>query len=368
MIVLQFIPSLNKYDGGTTTYMQQLSESLGKSVDLHICALTPISDFAKLENCTLHNLPLHFWHWSIMKQQWLRLLNELNPDVVHFNCCWMPQIALIIRWTKQWKKSTKRKDVMTLLTPHGMLEPWIMKRNYWTRKLPAIILYQRSALKNVDYVIATAENEAANLKHLGWNKNIVMIENGIAVNEIEQKTDCRNRKRLLFMSRLHPKKGLEMLFKVLDSLRNEGYYFTLKIAGEGDAVYTRKLQQTSTDGVTFVGAVYGDEKWKLIREADLVVLPSYSENYGLIVAEALASGTPVLTTHGTPWRSISSRKAGWWVTPNEIDIKKALKEFAQLTDDELSSFSSNARLLAEEECNIDNTAQKLLNLYTKTVS
>ena len=71
-----------------------------------------------------------------MKRQWLFLLNEINPDIVHINCCWMPGCAL----TQKWSQELNYKIV---LTPHGMLEPWIIKRHYWTRKIPALLLYQK---------------------------------------------------------------------------------------------------------------------------------------------------------------------------------------------------------------------------------
>lgn len=361
MRVLQFIPSLNQYDGGTATYMQQLAPVLGREVDLHVCALTPVSDFYCIAGCTPHSIPLSMLHWRAMKRAWLALLDEIRPDVVHFNCCWMPQIAAVVHWTRAWRNGCQSPYM--LLTPHGMLEPWIIERNYWTKKLPAIWLYQRRALREVDCIVATAEEERRHLQQLGWNRNISLVQNGIDVSAITPKCEWHNRHRLLFMSRIHPKKGLELLFRALATLQTEGLSFSLQIAGDGDPDYVAQLKAQAPEGVSFLGAVYGDAKWRLIEESDLVILPSYSENYGLIVAEALASATPVITTQGTPWQSVGRRQAGWWVAAQPEALSNALRAFSRLSDGDVEAMGRRARALAEEECNILQTARLLLQLY-----
>lgn len=364
MIVLQFIPSLNKYDGGTTTYMQQLSPVLGRQAELHVCALTPVSEFVELEGCRCHSIPLSLRQWRKMRRAWLAVLEEVRPEVVHFNCCWMPQIAAVIHWTRVWGDRQAQCPYL-LLTPHGMLEPWIIGRHYWTRKLPAIWLYQRRALKEVDAVVATAVEEQEHLQQLGWNRNIALVQNGINVEAIVPKQqEHGNRHRLLFMSRIHPKKGLEMLFEALRRLQGEGIRLALDIAGDGEPDYVARLRQQAPEGVTFLGPVYGEARWQLIREADAVVLPSYSENYGLIVAEALASATPVITTTGTPWQCVADSEAGWWVAPTVEGIAGALAEFAALKEGALWQLGRHARALAEQQCSIANTVGLLLQLYS----
>ncbi len=365
MKVLQFVPSLNAYDGGTATYMQQLTSSLGKLCELHVCALTPVKDFVPLERCTPHNIPLSLMHVGQMKRAWLRLLEDIQPDIVHVNCCWMPQIALVIKWTDQWRKELQR-PMGIVLTPHGMLEPWLIQRNYWTKKFPAICLYQRKAVKRCDLVVATADEEKQHLSELGWNQRIAMVQNGIDVRQIVMKSEWKAPRKLLFMSRVHPKKGLELLFQAL--ARFERCPFRLDIAGSGEESYIGKLKQLVKelgleDVVTFLGPVYGTAKWELIRQADVVVLPTYSENYGLIVAEALASGTPVLTTTGTPWQSIEKESCGWWVNPTPEEIYSALVDVSNLGDTEMEKMGRRARLLAENDCAIDVKVGQLYQLY-----
>lgn len=373
MKVLQFIPSLNAKDGGTTTYMKELTPALGKLVELHVCALGKVEDFVPLENATVHAIEVSMKHICRMKKQWLSVLEEVHPDIVHINCCWMPQCALVQYWTRQWQHSTPLSlergaggESPILLTSHGMLEPWIIGRNYWTKKLPAIWLYQRWAVKNADVIVSTAEEERKHILALGWNNNIAMVPNGIDTKSIVMKTEWNDAGNLLFMSRVHPKKGLEILIEALTATEK----LNLTIAGDGEADYIAALKKlVTTKGldsrVKFVGPVYGEKKWEMIRQADVVALTSYSENFGLIVAEALASGTPVLTTTGTPWKSIEERKCGWWIAPNVESVKRALKGVEATLSSELKTMGVAGRQLIADEFDVNSLATSLTEIYRK---
>ena len=366
MKVLQFIPSMSLKDGGTTTYIQELAPELGNLVDLHVCALGNLEDCIRLENATVHTIEVSLKHIFRMKRQWMALLDDIKPDIVHINCCWMPQCALVQRWTRQCQKlSIINYKLPILLTPHGMLEPWIVKRHYWTKKVPAILLYQKWAVKDANVIVATAEEEKKHIAELGWNDNIAMLPNGINVSAIDMKTQWKRPKDLLFMSRLHPKKGLEMLLEALKDVDA----LSLKIAGGGDAAYVQSLKDLATslglnERVSFLGTVFGEEKWQEIRKSDIVVLPSYSENFGLIVAEALASGTPVLTTTGTPWKSIEERQCGWHVEPNMMCIKDALISALSLSEEEMEDMGKRARILIEDKFDVKVLAANLYKLYS----
>ena len=137
MKIIHYIPSIDRTSGGTTAYMQLLANELGKLVELHIVSHVS-NNPVNIGNCQVHYIPT-FNQYRKMKRQWLFLLNEINPDIVHINCCWMPGCAL----TQKWSQELNYKIV---LTPHGMLEPWIIKRHYWTRKIPALLLYQKNAI------------------------------------------------------------------------------------------------------------------------------------------------------------------------------------------------------------------------------
>ena len=268
MVIFHYIPSIDRTSGGTTTYLQLLAKELGKLSKLHIVSHTSDTP-VDLENCQVQFIaPLK--HIIKMKRQWQHLLNEFKPDIVHVNCCWMPQCALTQKWAQQL-------GYKVVLTPHGMLEPWIMKRHYWTKKIPALLLYQKAAVKRADHLHATAESEKENLLKLGYNSHIAVIPNGIDVESIPIKQSWKRNKQILFLSRIHIKKGIEFLLEAVATLKDSLNGYTINIAGEGDANYIEQLKNKSQvlgieKMVNFCGGVYGEEKWKLFRQADLFIL------------------------------------------------------------------------------------------------
>lgn len=176
MRVIHYIPSLDRTSGGTTAYMQLLTKELGRLVELYVVSHTSENP-VKMDNCKVYFIP-EIRNFMEIKRQWRILLTQLQPDVVHVNCCWMPACA----FTQKWAQALGYKVV---LTPHGMLEPWIMARHHWTRKLPALWFYQKAAVIKADVLHATAESEKENLLKLGYNDRIKIIANGIDVEDIE---------------------------------------------------------------------------------------------------------------------------------------------------------------------------------------
>ena len=122
------------------------------------------------------------------------------------------------------------------------------------------------------------------------------------------------------------------------NLKTELQGYTINIAGEGEESYINELKQLASklgveNLIHFIGGVYGDKKvGTFLKKADLFVLPTHSENFGIVVAEALACGTPVITTQGTPWQELESYHCGWWTEIGTEATTKALKEFLQCTE------------------------------------
>ena len=361
MKIIHYIPSIDRTSGGTPAYMQLLANELGKLVELHIVSHVS-NNPVNIGNSQVHYIPT-FNQYRKMKRQWLFLLNEINPDIVHINCCWMPGCAL----TQKWSQELNYKIV---LTPHGMLEPWIIKRHYWTRKIPALLLYQKNAIIKANYLHATANSEKENLLKIGYNKNIEIIANGIEIEKITLKTSWKRRKKILFLSRIHVKKGINFLIESIALLKNDLKDYVINIAGEGDENYINELKQLTiqlgiANYIHFIGGVYGEQKWKLFKEADLFILPTHSENFGIVVAEALACGTPVITTQGTPWKELESNHCGWWTAIGTEATTKALKDFLQQTETQLEQMGRNGRKLVEEKYSSQKMAYDMVNLYRK---
>ena len=119
--------------------------------------------------------------------------------------------------------------------------------------------------------------------------------------------------------------------------------------------------------ISFCGGVYGEKKWELFRQADLFILPTYSENFGIVVAEALASGTPVITTKGTPWQELETEHCGWWTEIGSKPTIKALKSFLACTEKELEQMGTNGRQLIERKYSAKKMAEDMITLYQEVI-
>lgn len=360
MKIIHYIPSIDRASGGVGAYIQLLAKELGKLVELYVVTHKS-PNMLEISNAKVYFIAGGINRLMQTKREWCALLNELKPDVVHENCCWMLGSA----FTQKWAQVLGYKVV---LTPHGMLEPWILKRHYWTKKVPALLLYQKMAVKQADMLHATAESEKENLLKLGYNDRITVIANGIDVERIDMKTTWKRNKEILFLSRVHVKKGLNFLIEARAQLKEQMQGYIVRIAGEGDAAYIEELKQLTvrlgiSELISFEGGVYGNRKWKLFRQADLFVLPTHSENFGIVVAEALASGTPVVTTKGTPWDELESRQCGWWTEVGTEATVQALRNFLSLTEDELEMMGRNGHKLVEEEYSIRKVAKEFVVMY-----
>lgn len=360
MKVIHFIPSIDRASGGVGAYMQLLSKELGKLCELHIVT-SKSENPLPMESAKLHYIPCNITAYSRMRKEWISLLNEIHPDIVHVNCCWLPCSA----FTQKWAQSLGYKVV---LTPHGMLEPWIISRHYWTKKVPALLLYQKAAIVNANCIHATAESEKNNLLKLGYNKKIEVIANGIDVDSIRMKDNWKRKKKILFLSRVHVKKGIEFLLEAVAILKKQLADYTINIVGEGDTNYISSLKNKVKELgieklVNFCGGVYGENKWKLFREADVFVLPTYSENFGIVVGEALACGTPVITTKGTPWEELNTKHCGWWTEIGTNPLVQALNNFLILTEKELGIMGQNGRKLIETKYSTKKIANDMIELY-----
>lgn len=360
MKIVHYIPSIDRTAGGTSTYMQVLAKGLGEIAEVHIITHASENPLV-MENCTVHYVhnyqPLSYsWNTSIAF-----LLDEIGPDIVHVNCCWMPACAAV-------QRIAQKRGYKVVLTPHGMLEPWIIKRHYWTRKVPALWLYQKAAVQRADCVQATAESERDNLLKLGYNSNIKVVRLGIDADGIEMKRSWKKKRQILFLSRVHVKKGINFLVEAADVLRNELQGYKILVAGEGDADYVEAMKRMICDRglqdiVQLIGGVYGDEKWRLFQTSDFFVLPTHSENFGLAIAESLASGTPVITTVGTPWSDLNSAEAGAWIEIGTEPLVETLRRFLSLSEDELETMGRNGRRLIETKYSAHVMAEQMMEVY-----
>lgn len=360
MRIIHYLGDINYKSGGTTFYVQYLLNALNKRVKSYLVTHQSKNSII-IDSCTIYYISPHILK---MKKEWLHIVQKVRPDVIHINGCWMPQCALIQKWSQQL-------GYKVLLTTHGMLNPLTIKRNYWTKKLPALLLYQKQAIAKANFLHATSHNEQENLLKLGYNNRIEMVAIGIQVKDIEIKKTWHKTRKIVFLSRIHPQKGVETLIRTVSALTAELKDYQVYIIGEGKTSYINKIHKlisklNLSDIIHLENGVYGTRKWESLKEADLFVLPTYSESFGIAIAEALACGTPVITTKGAPWEELDTWHCGWWTEIGTEPLRKALLDFLSLSESNLETMGRNGRRLIEEKYSSKKMAEDMFALYKKT--
>jgi glycosyltransferase involved in cell wall biosynthesis len=240
-----------------------------------------------------------------------------------------------------------REKIPYIVTVHGMLDEYSMRQKAF-KKRAFLALGGRKLFTRATTVHFTAEAERDQAqpwipgKYLSYIQACAMdlapYENlpgpSPALATFPQ-IDSR-RQKILFLSRVHPKKGVDLLLQAAQLLKARGLTFDLLIAGPGEEKYVVELRQLAgklgvSDSTHFLGMVRGDVKISLYEVADVFVLPTHQENFGLVLPEALACSTPVVTTRGTDiWREL--QQAGASIVDNRPD--KLADAIAELLTDE----------------------------------
>lgn len=248
------------------------------------------------------------------------------------------------------------------------------------RKKAFLKLFVRPILNNAAAIHATCEAEYNCAIKLGLKAPVIIVPNGTNLppenlenpgGALSKKLKSLSKQRLvLFMGRIEPIKGLDILLQSWADLTSEDNYknVNLMIAGPDERNYTRKLKSMTSklgidDKVFFYGMVDNDSKWLLYKQADIFILPSYSENFGLVVAEALASGTPVITTTSTPWEILETYNAGKWVSPEKQSLTNALRQLLDMPCEKLRAMGKEGQKMVRENYSWDIIAEKLVSVY-----
>lgn len=304
-------------------------------------------------------------------------LSYVRPHIVHLHGIWDTEIHRCAVICRRW-------GIKYVIAPRGMLEPWSLQQK-WLKKRIARLLYQDRDLKCAVALHATAENEAEQFRRLGFKNPVIISPNGVNVPnidfdkkqsslELELQTRTDKPKRALFVSRMHPKKGVLELVEAWNKIRPMDWKCELvyTVSGEFEKEYEAKVKARVNelglvDQFVFTGALNDDEKWKVYAHADLFVLPTYSENFGIVVAEALWAGVPVITTKGTPWQELEQYYCGWWIDVGVESLENALKAVTALDDTTLRAMGMRGRELIDEKYTWFAAASKMIEGYESVI-
>jgi glycosyltransferase involved in cell wall biosynthesis len=247
-----------------------------------------------------------------------------------------------------------------------MLSQWAMHSGRLKKKL-AWSAYQRRDLASATAFHATSQEEAAEIRDLGLEQPIAIIPNGIQPPKKVAKPDSNGHARALFLSRIHPKKGLLNLVRAWKAAQPPSEW-ELVIAGPDENGHRAEVESLVQrldlqQQVKFVGEIDDDKKWDLYASAEVFVLPSFSENFGTCVVEALACGVPVITTTGAPWQDLPRLGFGWQSAATVEGVSDSLRQVIKMPKAELRARGAGAADWVRRSFSWDVAARQMISFY-----
>ena len=287
-------------------------------------------------------------------------LAALAPSVVHAHGLW----RLYLRQAARFARS---RQLPLIVSTHGMLHEPARRQRAW-RKAVFRMLGQDALLSRAACLHATAQEEAVEIRTLGFTTPIAVIPWGVDAPADAAPDAARHQQAVLFLGRYHPTKGLATLLRAWAQVAGRFPTARLQLAGYDDDGFLAQCRSLAgslgiADSVAFGGAVSGAGREALFARSSLLVLPSPSENFGLVVPEALVRGLPVVTTQGTPWSSVASERCGWWVPATEDALAGALSEALASPPSALREMGDRGRQFARVAYAWERVAGSMLALY-----
>lgn len=364
----------SNHNTGITSAVDALTCQLIQAVDLEVLSIGPEAvTVPKGVQLTLlkASLPHRMWRAALGQQSILRE-SIAQANIVHLHGIWM--------WP-QWAAAREAQRIKRpiVLSTHGMLEPFMWQRQIWLHQLKKNT-YWRSvaypAFKYATVIHALTKKEADDLVNYFPGQRIEILPNSLDLDQIDKNlSDCPQEQPtnpyILFLGRLHPKKGIDLLIQAFAHLRNTK--MTLKIAGavqkkdKGFDQYLLGLvQQLNLENqVEFLGAVQGQSKWNLYRNAWAFCLPSHSEGLAMVNLEASACRTPVITTFQSGVTELWATHGGMLINPNVEAVAESLSRVIQWTRSERDQRGNSLRQLVESTYSSNVLAPKWIALYNE---
>ena len=363
MKTVHVVPSIANEASGPSYSVPSLCRALGSAgaaVELHVLAPAPASDSGGVE---VHQ---HAW-WPILRRlgispamkRALRAAAE-RSEIMHSHSLWMmPNIypAWAVRGTA----------CRLVASPRGTLSRWALRHHRW-RKRVMWLLHQRRAIRAAALLHATSASEHDDIRRMGLRAPVAVIPNGIDIPDTcECGADPGGRRRLLYLGRIHPIKGIDDLLRAWRNVQASFEGWDLHITGPDNEGFVGRMKELAAElgaeRVTFTGPAYGAEKSRAYAEADLYVLPTHSENFGMTVAEALAHATPAIVTRGAPWDGLETNDCGWWIDIGEGPLTECLRNALAASSEDLRARGLRGREWMERDFSWERIASMMLETY-----
>jgi len=363
MKIIQIVQGISNLSAGPTYSVGSIAHYLAqKGHEVQLFALGekplawPYKVTLKLFNGQLTRLGL------MPVEAWRYLRTEMvaapAPVIIHEHGVWriLNLVPLAI---------SRKANIKLVWSPRGMFSLWSWNFKAYIKK-PFWYLLQKPALSKVDCFHATSQEEVEDIRRLGFKQPIALIPNGVELPD-QAKLATEKENTIVFLSRIHTKKGIHLLINSWAKIAGKYPDWKLQIAGKLDSAYAEEIQilakTLKVERIEFMGEVLGDEKIQFLSSAKLFVLPSFSENFGIAIAEALAHGTPVITTVHTPWFELAEKQCGWCIAATEPELTATMEQALLLTDQQLKSMGKKGRVWMENDFSWAVITEKMEAVY-----
>ncbi|MES1024385.1 glycosyltransferase [Gloeocapsa sp. BRSZ] len=377
MRILWTIASVNPASGGPIEAVKQISESLNSRgcISEVACLDSPDAPWLKTFPLKVHALGpgITGYGYSANFVPWLKY-NARNYDCAIANGIW--QYSSFGTWLALRNTSTPY-----FVFTHGMLDPWF-KRTYPLKHLKKWLYWpwaDYQVLRDARAVFFTCEEERLLARQSFWlyKCHEVVVNFGTAAPEGNPALQCQqflnqfpqlsHKRLLLFLSRIHIKKGCDLLIQAFAKVANLDDSLHLVMAGPDQTGWQAELQQQAeklgiSQKITWTGMLSGDLKWGAFYAAEVFILPSHQENFGIVVAEAMACGTPVLISNKVNiWREILAGEAGLVANDDLNGTTQILHRWLAMSPQEQQCMRQKAKDCFMRTFEIHQAAESLLN-------
>jgi glycosyltransferase involved in cell wall biosynthesis len=341
---------------------RSLQESLGKSLDIRVLPIVGPRILKRAEGA------VNVIDGAVQQ-----------ADVVHLHTLWHPLNAIA-------RKACQRHGRKYALMPHGMLDPYSLRQKRWRKKIYLAAVERKNLQRSSRLIFTTVHEQSAAQQSLPWLTPSEVIPLGADCPPDVSREACiatftrlfpqaANRRCLLFLGRIHQKKGLDRLLKILPEISQKHPDTLLVIAGKGDAPYVEHIKRLVHAGgleqqVLFTGMLTGQAKFGAFACAEVFLLPSRQENFAISMAEAMHMAVPVIISDKVnAWPLVKAANAGFVVEEEQIELG-----FAQRIDEILCDPDMAHRLgkcgnkFALEQLTWQRVARDMVAMYKKMLA
>lgn len=355
--------------GGLYNSVRNLAKSVMNLDTCDVCILSHNDEFSKEDLYAYEGIPMQFYsiHGPANFSFTMNLkskLRSLSPTIIHQQGIWTfaSFINLIYR---------KRHRTKTIIAPRGMLDPWAVHNSGWKKKIVGH-LFEFENLRTADCIHALCQSEYESIRKFGLSNPVAIIPNGITLPQNPQYKRNHEKRILLFIGRIHPKKGIKELILGVAIIKEQNPAlldsWEIHIAGWDQNGHINELKQivethNLINEVKFVGSLYGEAKERALCQANAFILPSFSEGLPMSILEAWAYELPVIMTDFCNIPEGFDHSCAIKIEPSPNDIYEKLTTFFQLPNNELAEIGKRGKELVSQNFTWEVVAKQTFELY-----